>query len=157
MTPSELGLTLLVSNLFLAFSFILFGRLADRVNIRKLIYGALVTLSLSLIFTVPGFIQVGSLTSIISTVIYASSCGFWPLIPLLLAHSVPTEIRGLLSGMSYNIGGLMGGITEVLTGISMEYLGVLGMAKVIDVLNILAFITVFISVISWPRASIQNQ
>ncbi|ABP94432.1 MULTISPECIES: MFS transporter [Metallosphaera] len=155
-SPSTLGLTLLISNVGLAISFIVFGRLADRINVRKLILSALVTLTVSLFFTVPGFINLGPLASIISTMVYASSCGFWPLIPLLLAHSVPVEVRGLLSGMSYNIGGLVGGIAEVITGIAMQYMGILGMAKIIDIINLVALITVFISVITWPRAAIHT-
>ncbi|BCS92261.1 MFS transporter [Metallosphaera javensis (ex Sakai et al. 2022)] len=155
-SASTLGLTLLVSNLGLAISFIVFGRLADRINVRKLIISALVTLTASLFFTVPGFVNLGPLASIIATVIYASSCGFWPLIPLLLAHSVPMEVRGLLSGMSYNIGGLVGGIAEVVTGMAMQYMGIVGMAKIIDIINLVALITVFISVITWPRAAIHS-
>ena len=42
--------------------------------------------------------------------------------PLLLADAVPTDLGGFLSGFAYNIGGMVGGIGNIILGFIGECL-----------------------------------
>ncbi|PVU69293.1 MFS transporter [Sulfolobus sp. SCGC AB-777_L09] len=95
MPPYLLALLMLIANLLLAFSFVLFGRLADKISKRRLIYIGVSGLLSSILFSVPPFsFLINYDTMFIGTVVFAFSTGFWPIMPLLLAESVPICVRG---------------------------------------------------------------
>ena len=108
MSSYSLGLLMTLANIGLAISFILFGRLADFMDKRKLIYIGALALLLSLPLSISVFTN--DLLSQIGISIYAFFTGFWPLMTLLLVDSVPLEVRGFLSGLAYNIGGFVGAL-----------------------------------------------
>ncbi|BAB67533.1 MFS transporter [Sulfurisphaera tokodaii] len=151
MNSITLGLLITLSNLGLAASFILFGRLADKVDKRKLIYIGVSGLLVSLPLAVPIFIK-SIIISEIGILIYAFSTGFWPLMPLLLAEAVPTEVRGMLSGLSYNIGGFVGGIGNIILGIIEIELGLRALIDTINFFGFFALALVLVSVITWPKS-----
>jgi len=151
MNDNTLGLVMLVSNIGLAFSFILFGRLSDLIDKRKLIYIGVAGLMISLVFAIPSIFNSFTISEI-GVMGYAFSTGFWPLMPLLLAEAVPAEVRGLLSGLSYNIGGLVGGIGNIILGLITVIYGIRGLMYGIDGFGIAALALVLVSVITWPRS-----
>jgi SHS family lactate transporter-like MFS transporter len=152
MPPYLLALLMLIANLLLAFGFVLFGRLADKISKRRLIYIGVSGLLSSILFSVPPFsFLINYDTMFIGTVVFAFSTGFWPIMPLLLAESVPICVRGFLSGFAYNMGGLIGGITNIILGIIYEIYGILGLVRAIDIFVIFSLVLVFVSVMTWPR------
>lgn len=151
LNPDTLGILMTVANIGLAISFILFSRLADRFDKKKLIYIGVIGLLISLPLAVP-FLYVPIIIPIIGVILYAFSTGFWPLMPLLLADAVPTELRGFLSGFAYNIGGMVGGIGNIILGFIGEYFGVEGLAKGIDIVGLFSIAVVFVSIITWPKS-----
>lgn len=155
MPPYFLATLMLVANMILAGSFVLFGKLADKINKRKLIYAGVIGLFVSIPFSVPIFsFLINPYIMFIGTVGFAFSTGFWPLMPLLLAESVPINVRGFLSGFAYNMGGLMGGIANIILGLISSLYGISALAKSIDGFVIFSLILVFVSVITWPRSKI---
>ncbi|BCU70300.1 MFS transporter [Stygiolobus caldivivus] len=149
--PYTLGILMTVANLGLALSFILFGRLADRFDKKKLIYIGVAGLLLSLPLAVP-LLRLPPILPMAGVVIYAFSTGFWPLMPLLLADAVPTEVRGFLSGFAYNIGGMVGGFGNIILGIIEQFFGVDSLVKAIDITGLFAISVVLVSVITWPKS-----
>ncbi|MFP3202720.1 MAG: MFS transporter [Sulfolobus sp.] len=121
MNAQMLAMLMLVSNIILAFSFIIFGRLADVINKRKLIISGIIGLLVTAPLSIPLFI-INPLVSFIATTVFAFSTGFWPLMPLLLADSVPINVRGFLSGFAYNVGSLMGGCCRYNSRADIVYL-----------------------------------
>lgn len=156
MSNQALGLIMLIANIGLAFSFIMFGRLADFLDKRKLIYIGVIGMLIFLAFAIPSII-VSTLTSEIGVIGFAFSTGFWPLMPLLLAEAVPMEVRGLLSGLSYNIGGFVGGIGSIVLGFIEIIFGIRGLMFGIDGFGIAALALVLISVITWPKGGRATQ
>jgi SHS family lactate transporter-like MFS transporter len=140
-----------IANLFLTVSFIIFGRLASVISVRKLIYIGIAGLGTSLIFSVPLIPNI--LSMFIGTIFYAFFTGFWPLMPLLVAQSVPHEVRGLISGLTYNIGGFVGGLGNTIIGLIAN---VQNLHLWVDLLGYLFISVVFISVITWPKYEIKN-
>lgn len=151
MSPEILGDLMTIANLFLTASFIIFGRLASVISVRKLIYIGIAGLGASLIFSVPLIPNI--LSMFIGTIFYAFFTGFWPLMPLLVAQSVPHEVRGLISGLTYNIGGFVGGLSNTIIGLIAN---VQNLHLWVDLLGYLFISVVFISVITWPKYEIKN-
>ncbi|MFP3234023.1 MAG: MFS transporter [Sulfolobaceae archaeon] len=151
LNPDTLGILMTVANIGLAISFILFSRLADRFDKKKLIYIGVIGLLISLPLAVP-FLYVPIIIPMIGVILYAFSTGFWPLMPLLLADAVPTDLRGFLSGFAYNIGGMVGGIGNIILGFIGEYFGVEGLVKGIDIVGLFSIAVVFVSIITWPKS-----
>jgi len=151
LNPDTLGILMTVANIGLAISFILFSRLADRFDKKKLIYIGVIGLLISLPLAVP-FLYVPITIPMIGVILYAFSTGFWPLMPLLLADAVPTDLRGFLSGFAYNIGGMVGGIGNIILGFIGEYFGVEGLVKGIDIVGLFSIAVIFVSIITWPKS-----
>jgi len=151
LNPDTLGILMTVANIGLAISFILFSRLTDRFDKKKLIYIVVIGLLISLPLAVP-FLYVPIIIPIIRVILYAFSTGFWPLMPLLLADAVPTDLRGFLSGFVYNIGGMVGGIGNIILGFIGEYFGVEGLVKGIDIVGLFSTAVIFVSIITWPKS-----
>jgi len=153
--PYFLATSMLVANIILAGSFVLFGKLADKINKRKLIYAGVIGLLASIPFSVPIFsFLISPYIMFIGTVGFAFSTGFWPVMPLLLADSVPINVRGFLSGFAYNMGGLMGGIANIILGVISSLYGISALAKSIDGFVIFSLILVFVSVTTCPKRKI---
>jgi SHS family lactate transporter-like MFS transporter len=151
LNPDTLGILMTVANIGLAISFILFSRLADRFDKKKIIYIGVIGLLISLPLAVP-FLYVPIIIPMIGVILYAFSTGFWPLMPLLLADAVPTDLRGFLSGFAYNIGGMVGGIGNIILGFIGEYFGVEGLVKGIDIVGLFSIVVIFVSIITWPKS-----
>jgi len=153
MPEAILGILMTIANLLLAFSFILFGRLADRVNKKKLILMGLIGLLVSLPLSVPALSQLVNLyIMVLGTLMFSFFTGFWPVMPLLLADAVPLEVRGFLSGFAYNFGGLAGGIANIILGAIESIYGIDALSKAINIIGFTAIVMVFVSIITWPKS-----
>ncbi|NON62416.1 MFS transporter [Acidianus sp. RZ1] len=146
---STLGLIMTIANILLAISFITFGRLADRVDKKKLIYFGLFAMLFFLPFAVPIVGQLRVIPLMLGSIVgYSFSTGFWPLMPLLLADSVPADIRGYLSGLSYNMGGFFGGIANIIIGILVSFFGIATLPKWADIFGISSLLLVLVSILT---------
>ncbi len=148
-----LGILMTVANIILAFSFILFGRLADKYDKKKLIYIGLIGLMIGLPFAVPIISMMVNIVGMSFGVItFAFFTGFWPLMPLLLADAVPAEVRGFLSGFAYNAGGFVGGIADIIIGLLTLMFGISTISKWVDGFGFASILLVLVSVITWPKS-----
>mgnify|MGYP001772575031 CR=1 FL=1 len=141
------GFLMTISNFALAISFVVFGRVSDKVEKRKLIiYGVLgemVGLPLMLaIFHSDGLITLGLM-------IYTISTGFWPLAPLLIIELVPMEVRGSLTGLTYNLGSIVGGAGSALMGLLVNVYGILSTTEWGLIMGYGSLFMVFITLITW--------
>ncbi|MCY0858827.1 MAG: MFS transporter [Sulfolobaceae archaeon] len=152
MPASELGLTLLIANIVLTIMFIVFGRLAEIFGKRLLILLSVILLLVFVPLSVPPIKALANPTlMMIGTIGYAMFCGYWPLMPTLLVEAVPREVRGVISGLSYNIGGLVGGIASVLVGIIST---IQTLHLWVDALSIFSLTVIFITMLTWPKSSV---
>ncbi|AWR96720.1 MFS transporter [Acidianus sulfidivorans JP7] len=148
-----LGVILTVANILLAFSFILFGRLADKIDGKKLIIAGTIGLLISLPLAVPLLSFMRTLAILISGILmYSFFIGFWPVVPLLLAKSVPTEVRGFISGFSYNLGGFFGGIVNMAIGYLTSIYGMASLTAWTDLFDLGAGALLLFSMITWPSS-----
>lgn len=155
MSPYTLATLMLVANLMLAGAFVLYGRLADSFDKRKLITVSVLGLVASAPFSVPPIKSLINATFMFAgTTAFSFFTGFCPLMPLLLADSVPIEVRGFLSGFSYNVGGLMGGVADIVLGVLSSVYGYSALAEAIDGFVFFALVLVFVSVITWPKTKV---
>ncbi|MDT7876583.1 MAG: MFS transporter [Sulfolobaceae archaeon] len=117
------GFLMTVSNLALAISFVVFGKVSDKIEKRKLIIYGVLGEMVGLPFMLAIIHSSGLVT--LGLMIYTVSTGFWPLAPLLIIESVPMEIRGSLTGLTYNLGSIVGGVGSAVMGLLVNVYGVL--------------------------------
>jgi SHS family lactate transporter-like MFS transporter len=84
-------------------------------------------------------------------ILYAFAVGFWPLISGIVASSVPPEIRAFITGTSYNIGAVAGGIISALLGVFIAYFGMGSLPYFINIINLASLSVVFASMYTWPK------
>jgi SHS family lactate transporter-like MFS transporter len=141
------GFLMTVSNLALAISFVVFGKVSDKIEKRKLIiYGVLGEI-VGLPFMLAIIHSSGLVT--LGLMIYTVSTGFWPLAPLLIIESVPMEIRGSLTGLTYNLGSIVGGVGSAVMGLLVNVYGVLSTTEWGLIMGYGSLFMVFITLITW--------
>ena len=113
----ELGIALLVANVLLAFSFLAFGRLAQKYDKKALILLGVA----GEVISIPGmFGTFGADQISLWLVTYNIATGFWPLAPLLIAEIVPQNVRATVTGTAYNVGSLIGGLSSAAIGFASQ-------------------------------------
>jgi SHS family lactate transporter-like MFS transporter len=117
-SKETIGLALLASNLALAVSFIVYGRLSESIDKKKLITIGVLGEAASLPFML-GFL--GAEPIVIGLFAYNVATGFWPLAPLLVVERVPKEVRSTVTGLAYNVGSLVGGLSSAAIGFSYTF------------------------------------
>lgn len=146
---SYIGLLMIISNIILAISFILFGKLSHKIDKKFLIIIATVILMFSAFLSIPFITKIFDF-SIVGILLYSFGAGDWTLIPLLLIEKVPERVRGSLSGTSYNLGALIGGFISLLVGFSETFFGYsIKFLMFIDIITIISLIAVLLTIISW--------
>lgn len=149
-----LGLGLLIANIVLTFMFVVFGRLGDIFNKRTLlIISVLLLMAFTPLSVPPIKVLANSDIMLLGTIGYAMFCGYWPIMPTLIVEAVPKEIRGIISSLSYNIGGFVGGITSVIVGMLAN---IQNLHLWIDALVLFSLFVIFVTMISWPKAQIKG-
>ncbi|MQL55000.1 MFS transporter [Acidianus ambivalens] len=147
------GLMMTVANISLAISFIVYGRVADFINKRKLItYGVIgeiigLPMMLPIIVKSPGLMLIGLL-------VYSIATGFWPLAPLLIVESVPPEVRSALTGLSYNLGSVVGGVGSITMGTLVQIFGLANSPLFGNILGYSSLLIVLITLLTWPRGTV---
>ncbi len=146
------GEIMFVSNMALAVSFIVFGRLADSLGKRKLIIGGVIGEMIGVPFMLPLLHGLEVFPSMIAgLLLYTVSTGFWPIAPLLVIESVPLELRSALTGLSYNLGSVMGGVGSVVMGTLVTIFGIGSSSLWGNVLCYSALTVVMAVLITWSK------
>ena len=147
-SSSLVGILMTVSNVALAISFIVFGRASDTISKRTLIIGGVIgeMIGLPLMLNViKGYVALGLM-------IYTVSTGFWPLAPLLIVESVPVEIRGTMTGLTYNLGSIIGGVGSILMGYLVGLYGIKSTGEWGLILGFGSLSVVFMTLLTWHKA-----
>ena len=141
------GLMMILSSITISISFILFGRLALRIRKRTLIItGALLT-ALFAWFAMPFLIILKPL-ELEGFILFSVGISSMTIPPLLLMDRINPEIRGIISGFSYNFGALFGGVIAVFLGFIGNYTGYHYLLLVIDITTLLCLTSVIITGLS---------
>ncbi|WP_187152764.1 MFS transporter [Acidianus manzaensis] len=149
---SYIGILMAVANGLQAISYITFGRLSSIMSPFKLVYIGIVGVIVSAFLSMPMFSFLHSIPIMSTGVyLYAFTVGFWPLISGIVASSVPTEIRAFLTGTSYNIGAVAGGIISALLGEIIASFGMASLPYFVDAINFASLSVVFVSMYTWPK------
>ncbi|MDT7873131.1 MAG: MFS transporter [Sulfolobaceae archaeon] len=142
------GVLMTVSNIALGISFIVFGRASDVISKRSLIIvgviGEMIGLPLMLDI-IHGYVALGLM-------IYTISTGFWPLAPLLIVESVPIEARGAMTGLTYNLGSIIGGIGSITMGYLVTLYGIRSTSQWGMIMGYASLLIVFLTLITWHQA-----
>ncbi|MFP3260803.1 MAG: MFS transporter [Sulfolobus sp.] len=141
------GFLMTVSNLALAISFVVFGKVSDKIEKRKLIIYGVLGEMVGLPFMLAIIHSSGLVT--LGLMIYTVSTGFWPLAPLLIIESVPMEIRGSLTGLTYNLGSIVGGVGSAVMGLLVNVYGVLSTTEWGLIMGYGSLFMVFLTLITW--------
>ncbi|MFP3200848.1 MAG: MFS transporter [Sulfolobus sp.] len=141
------GFLMTVSNLALTISFVVFGKVSDKIEKRKLIIYGVLGEMVGLPFMLAIIHSNGLVT--LGLMIYTVSTGFWPLAPLLIIESVPMEIRGSLTGLTYNLGSIVGGVGSAVIGLLVNVYGVLSTTEWGLIMGYGSLFMVFITLITW--------
>jgi len=152
-SKDTVGTLMLVSNVLLAFSFIGFGRAADTISKRKLIIYGVIGEMIGLPFMLAVFTSVNVVTAGLLT--YTVATGFWPLAPLLIVESVPMEVRGALTGLTYNLGSIIGGIGSIVMGALVDYSGIASAGKWGLILGYGSLLVVLLTLASWKSSNVR--
>ena len=152
-SKDAVGVLMLVSNVLLAFSFIGFGRAADTISKRKLIIYGVIGEMIGLPFMLAVFTNVNMVTAGLLT--YTIATGFWPLAPLLIVESVPMEVRGALTGLTYNLGSIIGGIGSIVMGALVDYTGIASAGKWGLILGYGSLLVVFLTLVTWRSSNVR--
>lgn len=147
-----IGFMMTIANLALAISFIIYGRMADFINKRKLITYGVIGEMIGLPMMLPIVVKSPELM-LIGLIIYSAATGFWPLAPLLIIESVPPEVRSALTGLSYNLGSVMGGVGAITMGILVQMFGLANSPTFGNILGYSALVIVLITLLTWPRGA----
>ncbi len=148
----DLGVVMAVANGIQALSYILFARLTTFISTSRLIYAGLVGIMVAALLSLPlaPALKMVPLMSA-GVVLYAFSIGFWPLISTLVVSSVPADVRAFITGTSYNLGAVWGGVVSSLLGVFIQVVGMSFLPFFIDGLEGVAVSVVFISIFTWPK------
>ncbi len=148
----ELGTVMAIANGIQAFSYVLFARLTSFISTSRLIYFGLVGIIIAAFLSLPLLPSLKAVP-LMSTgvIIYAFSIGFWPLISSLVVSSVPPEIRAFITGTSYNLGAVWGGVVSALLGLFIQIFGMSNLPFFIDGLEGISVSVIFISIFTWPK------
>lgn len=150
-TKDIVGILMLTSNIFLAFSFIGFGRAADKISKRKLIMYGVIGEIIGLPFMLAILHSYSMIT--FGLMLYTIATGFWPLAPLLIVESVPLEVRGVLTGLTYNLGSIIGGIGSIVMGGLVDSFGILSTEKWGLILGYASLSIVFLTLATWKSGT----
>ena len=141
------GLMMILSSLTISVSFILFGRLALKIRKRTLIItGALLT-ALFAWFVMP-FLILFRPFELEGFILFSVGISSMTIPPLLLMDRINPEVRGVISGFSYNFGALFGGVIAVLLGFIGNYVGYHSLLLIIDITTLLCLSSVVITGLS---------
>ncbi len=149
-SPSIVGFTMIVSNIVLAISFIVFGRLSLFIRKKYLIMAGSTISIIFAWFAIP-FIRGVSFLSIPGLIFFTVGIGSMPIVPLLLMERVNGAVRGTISGISYNFGALFGGIISILLGFIGDITGYHSLLIIIDITTLLCMVSVMITGMSIKR------
>ncbi|AWR96830.2 MFS transporter [Acidianus sulfidivorans JP7] len=153
-SPSYVGILMAVANGLQALSYVFFGKISSIISTFKLIYLGIGGLIIAVFLSMPiiSFLHTISIMSA-GVYLYAFTVGFWPLISGIVASSVPSEVRAFITGTSYNIGAVSGGIVSALLGVIIAVYGMKSLPYFVVGINFASLAIVFISMYTWPRSN----
>ncbi len=135
---------MIVSSITVAISFILFGKLATIYRKKHLImFGSMVALVFAWL-AMPYFSQLRFL-ALPGMIIFNFGTSSMVIVPLLLMDRINPEVRGLISGISYNFGAMFGGLISVLLGAIGGIVGYSRLLLIIDIAALICYLSVFLT------------
>ncbi len=146
------GFIMFLSNVLLAISFIAFGRASDKFSKRKLIMYGVIGEMIGLPFMLAVIRQTSLIT--FGLLLYTVATGFWPLAPLLIVESVPIEVRGMLTGLTYNLGSIIGGIGSIIMGTLVNSFGIVSAGKWGLIMGYASLAIVFLTLATWKSSNL---
>jgi SHS family lactate transporter-like MFS transporter len=148
----DVGLLMAIANGIQAAAYVIFGKLSNIFGTFRLIYIGIIMVLVAAFLSMP-ILSVFKNMPIMSSgvILYAFAVGFWPLISGIVASSVPPEIRAFITGTSYNIGAVAGGIISALLGVFIAYFGMGSLPYFINIINLASLSVVFASMYTWPK------
>ncbi len=138
------GLMMILSSITVSVSFILFGRLALIIRKRTLIIAGALLTALFAWFAMPFLILLRPF-ELEGFILFSAGISSMTIPPLLLMDRINPEVRGIISGFSYNFGALFGGVISVLLGFIGNYTGYHFLLLIIDITTLLCLISVIIT------------
>ncbi|WP_337860742.1 MFS transporter [Ferroplasma sp.] len=142
-SESLVGAIMIISSITVAIGFILFGKLSEFFRKKHLIMaGSLIALVFAWL-AMPYFSGLRFL-ALPGMIVFTLGVGSMPVIPLLLMDRINPEVRGLISGISYNFGALFGGLISVFLGVIGGIVGYQELIIVIDVTTLICLSSVFV-------------
>jgi len=149
------GFLMFLSNVLLAVSFIAFGRASDKFSKRKLIMYGVIGEMIGLPFMLAVIEQSSFIT--FGLLLYTIATGFWPLAPLLIVESVPIEVRGMLTGLTYNLGSIIGGIGSIIMGALVNSFGIVSAGKWGLIMGYASLAIIFLTLATWKSSNVLSR
>ncbi len=140
-SSSLVGIIMIVSSITVAIGFIVFGRLAHNFRKKNLIIGGAV-LALIFVWIAMPYFEAFKIFAIPGLIIFTFGIGSMPVVPLLLMDRISPDVRGIISGISYNFGALFGGVIAVVLGLFESYVGFHGLILLIDITALICLVSV---------------
>ena len=81
-------------------------------------------------------------------ILFSVGISYMTIPPLLLMDRINPEVRGIISGFSYNFGALFGGVIAVMLGFIGNYVGYHSLLLIIDITTLLCLTSVIITGLS---------
>jgi SHS family lactate transporter-like MFS transporter len=141
---SQVGLIMIISSITVAISFILFGKLATIFRKKHLIMvGSMIALVFAWL-AMPYFSGLRFL-ALPGIILFTFGTSSMVVVPLLLMDRINPEVRGLISGISYNFGAMFGGLISVLLGSIGGIVGYSKLLLIIDIATLICYSAVFVT------------
>ncbi|MCY0882827.1 MAG: hypothetical protein OWQ50_03250 [Acidianus infernus] len=72
----------------------------------------------------------------------------------MIVESVPPEVRSALTGLSYNLGSVVGGLGSITMGTLVQIFGLANSPLFGNILGYSSLLIVLITLLTWPRGTV---
>ncbi|AAT43559.1 MFS transporter [Picrophilus oshimae] len=154
-----IGIVIIASNVIVSIAFITFGRLSDIASKKLLVIAGSASAMISSFFAIPAF-GVIHMYSIPGIFVFSFSVGILTVIPLIIMERVADQAKSFVSGISYNLGALVGGVISVVVSLIVQIvpsISILYVINWVDVICLLAVIGTALTIKSMEKSYTLNK